>query len=268
MTLMLNVVVLAVAVVVYLTFETFYLKRSYYLLSNESNIKFTVAQLSDIHGRTRFINGSISEIVNKINPDYVVITGDLASKKKQLIRVFEELRKIKCHYIFFVPGNYEREWSSNFRKCKYSKEEYEFIIHTLQHQGITVLENSGAMIGVDGKRLFIYGFDNSIYGNERLSTSDENWQSSDYKILLAHSPSIIKLIDENQLPYDLLLVGHTHGGQIRLFDRTIGAYKNVHVGLKQVKKGKFFYINRGLGTVKIPIRVACRPEIAVFQIGE
>ncbi|MBP1994886.1 metallophosphoesterase [Paenibacillus eucommiae] len=267
---MMIVICLAAAVIVGLVFQTFYVKHSYHSLGSmphRSNSKFTVVQLSDLHGRTRFLNGSLSKMVNKIQPDYVVITGDLASKKKQLVRVLDELQKIECRNIYFVPGNYEREEVYKFRKRSFSADEYAHIIQLIQKQGITVLENNGALRDINNKQLFIYGFDNSIYGNERISVSRAGLQHYDYVIFLAHSPTIIDTVDRKQLPYNLLLVGHTHGGQIRLFGRTIGAYKDCHVGLKIVEGGKSFYINRGLGTVKIPLRFACPPEIAVFQIG-
>ena len=86
--------------------------------------------------------------------------------------------------------------------------------------------------------------------------------------MLAHSPSIIKLLQEGNVLYDLLLTGHTHGGQIRLRNHTIGAYKHFHTGIKNVDKRRRFYINRGLGTVKIPVRLGSPPEIAVFTIGQ
>ncbi|MFS1512713.1 hypothetical protein VQL36_09785 [Chengkuizengella sp. SCS-71B] len=71
---------------------------------------------------------------------------------------------------------------------------------------------------------------------------------------------------ENKLRYNLLLTGHTHGGQIRFFHKTFGAYKHFHVGMKKITPQSFFYINRGLGTVKLPIRVNCSPEISVMRL--
>jgi predicted MPP superfamily phosphohydrolase len=98
-----------------------------------------------------------------------------------------------------------------------------------------------------------------------MTLGKEEIQSYDYVIMLAHSPSIVNLVQD--LPFDLLLVGHTHGGQIRFLNRTIGSYKHYHVGLRQLDKRRHFFINRGLGTVKIPIRMSCFPEFAVFKIG-
>ncbi len=261
-------VVIAVAAVSYLLCETLVVRRTEHWLGTPDLSKFTVVQLSDLHGRTRFLNGTISEIVNRAQPDCVMITGDLVSRKSELNRVLAELKKIHCRSIYFVPGNYEREGLERFyRKRTYESEEYEEITRSLQEQGITVLENNGVSVALNEERLYIYGFDNSIYGNEQIRSNTGDWQSSDYVILLAHSPSIIGLLEASPLPYDLLLTGHTHGGQVRFLGRTIGAYKHFHVGLKRLCGRKHFYINRGLGTVKLPVRIACPPEIAVFHIG-
>lgn len=86
-------------------------------------------------------------------------------------------------------------------------------------------------------------------------------------IFLAHSPNIISLIYNEDLKADLLLSGHTHGGQIRLFNRTVGAYKHFHVGQKEDQSVGVFGISRGLGTSRLPIRLNCFPEITVYMIN-
>ncbi|WP_147384563.1 metallophosphoesterase [Paenibacillus sp. 1011MAR3C5] len=200
----------------------------------------TVVHLTDLHGRTRFINSRISQRVNRLHPDHIIITGDLA-------------------------GNYERETRSGIRKRRYTEQEYRDIIQSLQLMNVNVLTNSSYITRQQG---LVYGFDNSIYGNERLTLSRAELERSDYTIMLAHSSGIIDLLQESKLPFDLLLAGHTHGGQIRLWDRTIGAYKHFHSGLKALDGRRHFYINRGLGTVKIPVRLGCPPEIAVFRVEQ
>lgn len=256
-------------VIVIVIIHTYWVKRSHYQLGNPSKKSFTVVQMSDLHGRVQFLNGSLSSMVNEINPDYVMITGDIISRKNQLDHVLKELRKISCPNLYFVPGNYEREGlkGNGLRKVLYSEQEYNAIIQSLQEQNITILSNSGSQVNWEDKKCLIYGFDNSIYGNERLVLTSEDIKGYDYVMMLAHSPSIINLLQEKQVSYDLLLVGHTHGGQIRILNHTIGAYKNYHIGLKQLDERGHFFINRGLGTVKIPVRLGCSPEIAVFKIG-
>ncbi|WP_135555574.1 metallophosphoesterase [Paenibacillus cymbidii] len=265
--MVLIVLVVVLLCIFLLAMQTLWVKRSVHRLRTESEPAFTVVQLSDLHGRIRFLNGSLSGMVNRINPDYVVITGDLTSRKHQFDRVLNEIRNINCSSIYFVPGNYEREGRAGISKKRYTEEEYQTMMRRLQKQNVVVLSNSSSTIAGNPGKCLLYGFDNSIYGNERLTVAKEEIESYEYCILLAHSPDIVRYIREKELPYDLLLVGHTHGGQIRLFNRTIGAYKNCHVGLKKMDHRKHFYINRGLGTVRLPFRLACPPEIAVFHFG-
>lgn len=247
--------------------QTFWVKFSHVHLGSKAKKGVTIVQLSDLHGRTHFVNGSLSRMVNKEKPDYIMITGDLVSRMSQLEGVLKEIRKFNCPRIYFVPGNYEREGWKGFRKALYSEQEYIGIIQSLQELNISVLSNSWSNIDMNGKQGLIYGFDNSIYGNERMTLSVEEIQGYNYVIMLAHSPDIVRFIHDKRIPYDLLLAGHTHGGQIRLLNRTVGSYKHYHVGLKKLDVRRHFFINRGLGTVKIPVRIACPPEIAVFKIG-
>lgn len=259
----------------YLVICTNWVRRSVYRLDSTLDTNIRVVHLSDLHGRTRFINGSLSKQVNRLEPDYVLLTGDLISKLSQLPRVLNEIRKIRSPHLLFVPGNYEREGLDGVRKRMYSEQEYDHIVQALQAHNITVLSNSGVTFGGQGqgqgqghaKKGLIYGFDNSIYGNERLTMETGELQQNDYIILMAHSPNIVKLLQEQDLPYDLLLTGHTHGGQVRLFNRTIGAYRHYHVGMKQIDSRRHFFIHRGLGTVKLPFRFGVFPEVVLFQIN-
>ncbi|QHT63590.1 hypothetical protein GXP70_28970 [Paenibacillus lycopersici] len=247
--------------------HTLWVRYSYYRIGSKNAGGLTVVQLSDLHGRIRFINGSLVRKVNRLNPDLVMITGDLASRKGQLPKIMKEIQKIQCPRIFFVPGNYEREGMDGFRKKSYAQAEYDSILSQLRHRHVAVLDNRGVTVEHAGKRVLVYGFDNSVYGNERMTRSAEDVQRHDAVILLAHSPSIIHYISRHRIPFDLLLTGHTHGGQIRVMNRTIGAYRHFHTGLKIMNGSERFFIHRGLGTVKIPLRIGCSPEIAVFSLG-
>jgi predicted MPP superfamily phosphohydrolase len=264
------VIMIMILMVMYLIYSTLWVKFSYVQVGHSADVtkkKIRIVQLSDLHGRTRYLNGSISQLVNKLQPDYVMITGDLATKLKQLDSVLVELSAIKCPHQYVVPGNYEREGLVGWRKQHYSEQTYNDIIQRLRAFNMTVLLNEGIDIQTEGKKLFVYGFDNSFYGNERLTLHEADLDTYDFVIMLAHSPSLIRSPQLEKAPYDLLLVGHTHGGQIRVLGRTIGAYSHHHVGLKRLDERRNFYINRGIGTVRIPLRLACPPEIAVFDIA-
>ncbi|WP_269768020.1 metallophosphoesterase [Tumebacillus avium] len=219
-------------------------------------------QVSDIHGATRFLNGRLSRLVNRFKPDIICVTGDLANHRGQLPRVIGEIAEFRAgHGVFFVPGNYEREeqtgfWQKGLITGPPTYRDY-------LNGEMTVLENEARTVQVGETDVFIYGFDNSIYGNEAITA---DLPEDAFVLLLAHSPNIIRFLDKHQIQGDLLLCGHTHSGQIRLFGRTIGAYKHFHIGVKQVADHAYFAITRGLGMVKLPLRLNCRPEIAVYDL--
>ncbi|MFF0828925.1 metallophosphoesterase [Brevibacillus sp. NPDC003359] len=250
---------------IFLAYHTTYVKTTKVKLTLPGVSPLTLLHLTDFHGRTRYLNGYLHRLVNVHNPDIVMVTGDLTQHSGQLTPVLNELAKIKSENgIFFVPGNYERE-AGRFRKKVYSPAVYRSQKEAIQ-QVMTVLENESTVIEKDTGLIWIYGFDNSIYGNERRP--GQEIQQANLMIFLAHSPNIISLIRNEGLKADLLLTGHTHGGQIRLFNRTVGAYKHFHVGQKEDQSVGVFGISRGLGTSRLPIRLNCFPEITVYAINQ
>lgn len=256
------VVVLLIMVVLY---HTAYVKTSHVRLEGSSSLaeSVTIVHISDLHGRTHFLNGALHRLVNVHQPDLVMVTGDLTQHSGQLTRVLDELGRIRASDgMYFVPGNYERE-EGRVGKMAYSAKAYH--AHKQSWKKVmTVLENEGCVLDIGDCRMLIYGFDNSIYGNERWLWNET--QQTDLTIFMAHSPNIVSFIRKQGLKADLLLTGHTHGGQVRLFDRTVGAYKHFHVGTKKDQAVGIFGISRGLGTSRIPIRINCFPEITVYHI--
>lgn len=216
-----------------------------------------VVQLSDLHGRTRFLNGRISARVNALKPDVVCITGDLVSHQSDLPRVLAELRRLACPHIYFVPGNWERETLSGFRKRLLSQSESAAVLAAVS--GVArVLLNAGESVTVGGVRLRIYGYDNSVYGLEHLDCFSGE---ADVRLLLAHSPQIIEGVRRGAVPFDLLLTGHTHGGQIRLFGLTVAQGRRWHTGARHEPNNGLFYVSRGLGTTRLPLRLGSPPEV-------
>ncbi|CAM4249970.1 hypothetical protein BAMA_06635 [Bacillus manliponensis] len=257
--------IITILFIAILAIHTFLVRTNTYNMNcsaRTGNVK--IIQISDIHGRTHFINGTLSRLVNNLKPNVVCITGDLASNRKQLPKVLSEIKRIQCKYIFFIPGNYEREELTFINKHLLNELDYENLKKQLKEIGVFFLENQSQTLEFNGSYYYFYGFDNSIYGNEKLPIDDSNIEKADKKIFLAHSPNIVHLLRKQKMNYNLLMTGHTHGGQVRLFNKTIGAYKHFHIGVLKEKEEQFFAINRGLGTVKIPVRINCPPEISVY----
>ncbi|WP_312110397.1 metallophosphoesterase [Brevibacillus reuszeri] len=247
--------------------HTLFVKTTTISMSVPGVPRLTLVHLTDLHGRTRFLNGPLHRLVNRHHPDLVLVTGDLTQNSRQLDEVLMELSRVDKGYgIYFVPGNYEREEVRCFHKRLYSAEAYaENKKAWAKH--MVVLENEGRLIPIGASQILIYGFDNSTYGNERY-VWDDSAQAS-LTVFLAHSPNIITSIYHNGLKADLLLTGHTHGGQIRLFGKPLGgtAYRHFHLGQKKDEAVGLFSISRGLGTAKLPVRLFCFPEVTVYQIN-
>ncbi|WP_420595260.1 metallophosphoesterase [Deinococcus sp.] len=225
-------------------------------ISAEVGVRLRVVQLSDLHGRTRFANGRLAERVNALKPDVVCVTGDLVSHLQELPRVLAELRRIACPRLYFVPGNWERETLTGLRKRLLTDEERLTLLAAVSDVA-RVLLNAGEIISVNGLRLLIYGFDNSLYGAERYAPPPGE---ADVRLLLAHSPQIMDIVRRENIPFDLLLTGHTHGGQIRFFGLTDPEAGRWHVGARR-EAGGTFYISRGLGTTRLPLRLGSTPEV-------
>lgn len=250
-----------------LAFHTLYVQTTRVHLTAKDMPALTLIHITDLHGRNRYLNGSLHRLVNRWKPDVIFVTGDLVQNGDQLASVMDEIAKLEAKQgIYFVPGNYEREEVRGWRKRKYSEAELEARKKQWQAR-MTVLENEERLVKVGDALMRVYGFDNSTYGNERYRAKPGGTRA-DFTVLLAHSPNIISLIRQKEIPADLLLTGHTHGGQVRLFGKTFGAYKHFHIGQKRDRLVGLFSISRGLGTSRLPLRLNCFPEITVHLINQ
>jgi predicted MPP superfamily phosphohydrolase len=84
------------------------------------------------------------------------------------------------------------------------------------------------------------------------------------KILLAHNPIIFR--EAARYGVDLTLSGHTHGGQIRVRDSENQIIPRRRKAGLHAKKGSQLYITRGIGTVVVPVRYHCPPEISLLEL--
>ncbi|MCD6433171.1 MAG: metallophosphoesterase, partial [Sulfurimonas sp.] len=220
-----------------------------------------IVQLSDIH-----IGGLIDEdfmksIVKRVNilePDLVVITGDLVDIDiKQAKRPLQQLESLKSKYgTFFVVGNHEYFHDVNK------------IITKVKSLGIKVLENENIYIGKEGEGFNLVGV-YDIFGYRTLHHIPELQQALSNKkdaptILLAHQP---KYIEEVKGGVDLMLSGHTHGGQLYPFKFLVKLQQPYISGLHQHTKELQIYVNRGTGFWGPPMRLGATSEITEIIIS-
>ena len=225
-----------------------------------SKNNYVIIQLSDVHiGRTiqkAFVQDLVQR-TNEQNPDIVVITGDLIDY--DISKIKEDLLPLKeiSAPTYFILGNHEYFHGAS-QTIKY-----------IRHLGIKVLLNENILIKDKKASFNLIGFTDIIGERigEYLMDVDKAYMGIDENlpsIVLAHQPkSILRL---KKYPCDLMLSGHTHGGQIFPFGLLVMIDQPYLAGLYQHTPKQQIFVSRGAGYWGPPIRVLAPSEISKIII--
>lgn len=232
-----------------------------------------IVQLSDIHldeFTEPFLLRHAVEQINRLQPDAVLLTGDFVSyeisprkfTEKSAWQCAEMLSELKCPERYAILGNHDYFLSGTE------------VTQALRANGIPVLVNSYLPIERKGDRIWLAGLDDTLCGrpdlNQTIPASIREIEGQPV-ILMCHEPDYADnlLMHPAGSSIGLMISGHTHGGQVRL--PYFGALELPPGGRKYVE-GLFrlgsmqLYVNRGVGTVGVPFRFACPPEITEFTL--
>ena len=204
--------------------------------------------ISDLHQRV--VSDRLIDTV-RMKADYVIIGGDLTEGSVPISRVEQNIVQLKkIGPMYFVWGN--NDYDVDYRKLKSM---------LLQH-GVTILANTAVNLKSNkGEKITVLGIDDISMGRDRLDLAlAKCGHEKTFRILLSHNP-IVKdqLLEEHSIR--LVLSGHTHGGQIRLFG--YGLYK---LGGIDFVQNCMFVISNGYGTSTVPLRLSAKPETHVFTL--
>ncbi|RLD26827.1 MAG: metallophosphoesterase [Bacteroidetes bacterium] len=245
-----------------LWFEKYIIDWNYFDISNGKKNKIKIIQISDLHINTlQSFHKSIAKKINSIKPDLVLITGDSVNTTKYLNSLNEFLILIdKSILKYAITGNREYYGNVDLNKLKdiYEKSNCELLIN--ENRNFIKKDRTIAIIGID----------DFIRGNADFNKSVENLSLADTNIVLTHCPEHRDIIlqEKRDLKIDLILSGHTHGGQINFFGyvyfKPIGSGKYLKGWYKE--KEPKMYVSKGIGTSLIPIRFGSRAEMVVFDI--
>lgn len=217
-------------------------------------------QLSDLHLRTsRGYFERVAQIVSTLRPDAILLTGDYLEQSRNLGGVLKFLRLLHAPAgIFAVQGNWEY----------WARLEGENLRRQFSRANVTLLINERHDLQVHGVALSILGLDFPSPADQ-VSLLVRAARPRRLNLMLSHVPAFNhELLDKR---IDLVLAGHTHGGQVRLpllpplyLPRYSGAFVSgfYKAGLDKVP----LYVNRGLGTSMLPVRFMCPPEITLFRL--
>ena len=218
-----------------------------------------IVHLSDIHHSpftsVKQIERAV-ETANSLQPDLIALTGDYVSKERRYAAPCAELLgSLEARYgVFAVLGNHDH-WT-----------DAALITDLFRAEGITVLVNQGMRFEKNGSAFWLAGVDDTMVGLEDLSLALAGATVDEMKLLLAHNPVILR--KAARAGVDLVLSGHTHGGQVNLRSErseTRRPRRRHRKGLGRLDETQI-YVTRGLGTVVLPVRFGCPPEVSLLEL--
>ena len=224
---------------------------------------FRIALLTDMHageGTPLWLIRRAAKLAMKARPDLIALTGDFAADDAGTFApVLQALSGLDApHGVWAVPGNHDHtvgieKWHAELRR----------------HPHLRDLTNRAALEKVGEASLCIAGVDDLSRGRPTLDALPPP-EARDFTLLLAHDPDQAEKARRAYDAVDLVLSGHTHGGQVRL--PFLGALKNPSEHQELYEEGlrrrpwTQVYTSRGVGTVHLPIRLLCRPEVAILEL--
>jgi len=220
-----------------------------------------IAHLSDLHaGRICGIEylRRVAAAANAASPDVIVLTGDHVSRADALTPALIELLAglSAPEGKFAVLGNHDHACGA------------EAVCRALEQAGIDVLTNAHRILARRGQPLCIAGVDDCRTGRPDLAAALAGVDERVPRVLLAHNPDYAEAMPARPR-VDLMLCGHTHGGQIRL---PFGPAPMAAVRHKRYTEGLVrgprcnVYVSRGIGMVYLPVRFNCRPELPILTL--
>jgi predicted MPP superfamily phosphohydrolase len=220
---------------------------------------FRIVHLSDLHYGPmvdpRHLQRAI-EIANDLQPDMIALTGDYISQERGFAAPCAEIvGRLKATYgVYAILGNHDH-WT-----------DAKLITDLFRAEGIRMLINEGVRVDARDEAFWLAGVDDTMVGLEDLSLSLAGACDGEFKLLLAHNPTILRRAARAGV--DLVLSGHTHGGQVTLRPEKNSSGKPRRRMLRGLgrRANTQIYVTRGLGTVVLPIRYGCPPEVSLLEL--
>jgi predicted MPP superfamily phosphohydrolase len=219
---------------------------------------FKILHLSDTHHSPFTSLEHIAravKIANRLKPDMFVLTGDYSShEKKYIAPVANVLGELEAKFgTHACLGNHDHWTDANL------------VIRKFREVGINMLVNEGFRFEARGASFWLAGVDDHMVGKTDLPAALKGSFPDEMKVLLAHNPIIFR--SAARFGVDLSSSGHTHGGQVKVRDpeKRVLRSRKLSSGLHRRKESQI-YITRGIGTVVLPIRYQCPPEISLLEL--
>lgn len=218
---------------------------------------YKIAFITDTHAITAQELEKVVSKINKWKPDLLILGGDFPSSKGAPKRSMEILSKIKTtDGIYGVEGNHDN---------------YKDLFAAMEQYSIQPLSNSGVHIR---DRFYLAGVADFWNRKANVRKAIEEADADDFVILAAHNPDVTMRQDTASI--DLILSGHTHGGQITflgllapalIFRNNITDYgQRFMSGWSASRDGVPVYVSSGTGTFENVPRIFARPQVTLITL--
>jgi uncharacterized protein len=221
-------------------------------------VGFTILQISDLHvDISPAAMRRLVELLPQLNYDLCVLTGDYRGKTygpyEAAIAGMARLRDRIAAPVYAVLGNHD-----SIR-----------MVPALEAMGIRMLVNEAEPLLRDGQALYLAGIDDAhYYRMDNIEKAASQIPFGEFSILLSHTPEIYR--QAAHADFDLLLSGHTHGGQICLpgaIPVTLDSVLPRRMGSGSWRYGRMIgYTSVGVGSCVLPVRINCPPEITLHEL--
>lgn len=269
----------------YIKYNVNTLEVTKYVVENKKVPKefdgYNIVQISDLHSKLFGENNKkLIQKIKSLNPDIVVVTGDLIDGENNNYNVALDFMKeiSKLYRVYYIIGNHEQK-----SLIKKYKDEYKEYFNKLHQIDFVNLDNNKVEIVKGDSNINLYGltvpyscykylFDNQETTSIDIDFLEEKLGKVDreqFNILLAHTPFYFD--EYEKWGADLTLCGHVHGGIVRLPlvggllspDRKF--FPKYDLG-EYIKNKSTMIVSKGLGGSKVLIRVNCKPEIVNIKL--
>jgi predicted MPP superfamily phosphohydrolase len=222
---------------------------------------FSIGLVSDIHSSIFMTKPEMDDyvrVVNALKTDMIVVDGDFVNGQNTEVYPFAEaFSQLHAPYgVYGVMGNHD-----------FYAPDPELVAREVNACGIRLLRNESIRIAKDGAEIGLLGIDDT--GSVRAAAAHMSFAGRDLppgipRILLSHRPYFIE--EAARQGVNLVLSGHTHGGQVVLgrlggLALTPASFASKYIWGKYAFNTTHMYVSRGIGTVGLPMRINCPPEI-------
>lgn len=225
---------------------------------------FRILQISDVHRSAFLSQRDLRRVVDAarvIHPDLILHTGDFISTRGDPLEdCVDELARLQAGFgVFGCLGNHET----------YAEVE-DYATSYAARRGITILRSQNRVIQRGGSRLNIAGVDYQTFSKKEnyIAGAEKLVVPGAVNVLLSHNPDVFPTAARKG--FDVILAGHTHGGQVRVeilhADLDFARVYTPYVSGVYYENGRVCYVTRGVGSIGVPSRFGAPPEISSIRL--